>query len=123
MLEKFFGNKKRIADIALVASILLIALFVFVILELTKTSGQLLRVTVDGEVVGEYSLMDDGEYLLNGGTNILVIENGEAYVKWADCPKQICVNTGRISHTGQRITCLANRIVVEVIGGEKVLEV
>ncbi len=82
-----------------------------------------MRVSVGGEVICEYSLSTDGEYALNGGTNILVIEGGEAYIRWADCPKQFCVNQGRISRTGQRITCLENRVIVEVVGGEGVLEV
>lgn len=123
MLKKLFGNKKAVADAALVAALLVIALSVFLIVELSREEGELVRVSIDGEVVAEYSLSVDGEYSLNGGTNILVIENGEAYIRWADCPRQICVKDGRISRTGQRITCLENRVVVEVIGGEDALEV
>ena len=123
MLKKLFGNKKAVADVALVAALLVIALSVFLIVELSREEGELVRVSVDGQVVGEYSLSVDGEYELNGGTNILVIENGEAYIRWADCPRQICVKDGRISRTGQRITCLENRVVVEVVGGEEALEV
>lgn len=124
MQKKIFGNKKMIADIILIASVLIIALSVFLIVELSRKEGAFVRVSVNGERVAEYSLSVDGEYSLNGGTNILVIENGEAYIKWADCPRQICVKDGKISRTGERITCLENRVVVEVFGkGDEILEV
>lgn len=124
MQKKIFGNKKMIADIILIAAVLIIALFVFLFVELSRKEGAFVRVSVNGERVAEYSLSVDGEYSLNGGTNILVIENGEAYIKWADCPRQICVKDGKISRTGERITCLENRVVVEVFGkGDEILEV
>ncbi|MBO5316433.1 MAG: NusG domain II-containing protein [Clostridia bacterium] len=124
MQKKIFGNKKMIADIILIAAVLVIALSVFLIVELSRKEGAFVRVSVNGERVAEYSLSVDGEYSLNGGTNILVIENGEAYIKWADCPRQICVKDGKISRTGERITCLENRVVVEVFGkGDEILEV
>ena len=124
MLEKFFGNKKLLADMILIAVLLILALSAFIITELLRKDGAFVRVSVDGEVVAEYPLSEDGEYSLNGGTNILVIKNGEAYIKWADCPRQICVKDGSISRTGERITCLENRVVVEVLGsGDGALEV
>ena len=124
MLEKFFGNKKLVADTILVAVLLILALSAFIIFELLREEGAFVRVSIDGEVVAEYSLSVDGEYSLNGGTNLLVIENGEAYIKWANCPRQICVKDGKISRTGQRLTCLENRVTVEVFGsGDELLEV
>ena len=124
MQRKIFGNKKTVADIFLIAALLIVSLSVFLFVEFSREEGEFVRVSVDGETVGEYSLKEDGEYKLNGGTNILVIEGGEAYIRWADCPKQLCVNQGRISRTGQRITCLENRVIVEVFGGDdEVLEV
>ena len=116
MLEKFFGNKKLLADIILIGTLLVLALSAFVITELLRSDGAFVRVSVDGEVVAEYSLSENAEYSLNGGTNILVIEDGAAYIRWADCPKQICVKDGKISRTGERITCLENRVIIEVFG-------
>ena len=124
MQRKIFGNKKTVADIFLIAALLIVSLSVFLFVEFSREEGEFVRVSVDGETVCEYSLKENGEYKLNGGTNILVIEGGEAYIRWADCPKQLCVNQGRISRTGQRITCLENRVIVEVFGGDdEVLEV
>ena len=123
MLKKLFGNKKTVADIVLVAALLVISLSVFIIVEATRAEGVLVRVSVGDAVSEEYPLNIDGEYALNGGSNILVVDGGAAYIREADCPRQICVRSGRISRSGQRITCLENRVVVEIVGGEEILEV
>ena len=119
MLKKILGNKKMIADIILIASVLLVTLSVFIITSLTKENGAVARVSVDGRVIKEYSLSVDGKYTLNGGTNVLVIENGKAYVSYASCPDGLCKNQGRVSHTGERIVCLPNRVMIEIIGASE----
>jgi len=119
MLKKILGNKKLLADSILVASLLFVALSVFLIITLTRKDGAFAVVSVDGDKVAEYSLAIDAEYPLNGGTNILVIENGRAYMKDADCPDRLCVHQGKKSHSGERIVCLPNRVMVEIVGDEK----
>ena len=122
MLRKILGDKKLIADIILIASVLLVGLSVFLIVTLTKEVGNSVRVSVDGRVVGEYSLSVDGEYSLNGGTNILVIKGGKAYMKYASCPDGLCINQGEAYKIGQKIVCLPNRVMVEVVGeGEEII--
>ena len=80
--------KKR--DIILIASILAVAIALFLIVELTKEEGAGVVVKVDGVEVAEYSLSKNGTYPLNGGTNILVIEDGRAYLSDANCPDKLC---------------------------------
>lgn len=109
--------KKR--DIILIASILAVAIALFLIVELTKEEGAGVTVKVDGVKVAEYSLSTDGTYPLNGGTNILVIENGKAYLSYANCPDKLCVHQGKISMTGETITCLPNKLTVSVFGAEQ----
>ena len=109
--------KKR--DIILIASILAVAIALFLIVELTKEEGAGVTVKVDGIKVAEYSLSADGTYPLNGGTNILVIENGKAYLSDANCPDKLCVHQGKISMTGETITCLPNKLTVSVFGAEQ----
>ena len=127
MIRKILGNKKLLADIILVVSLLLVSLSVFLIIALTRESGARVRVSLDGETAAEYSLSRDGEYSLNGGTNILVIEEGKAYLRYSECPDKTCVfgNSifgNKISCVGERIVCLPNRLVVEIIGdGEEML--
>ena len=122
MLKKILGDKKLLADVILVASLLLVSLSVFLIISLTREQGAYAVVTVDGAVVGEYSLSIDGEFSLNGGTNTLVIKDGKAFVSYASCPDGLCVNQGKISSVGERIVCLPNKLMVEIVGeGEELI--
>ena len=109
--------KKR--DIILIASILIVAIAFFLIVELTKEEGAGVTVKVDGVKVAEYSLSKNGTYPLNGGTKILVIENGKAYLTDANCPDKLCIHQGKISRTGETITCLPNKLTVTVFGAEE----
>ena len=110
-----FIKKYRI-DIIVVASLLIISLLILLFVNLTKEEGAYAEVTVDGNTTGKYALAIDGTYSLNGGTNTLVIQNGEAYMRDSNCPDHICENTGKIRHVGQTIICLPNRITVTIIG-------
>lgn len=109
-------RQKIIADIVLFLCVIVVGLSVFLVFDLLKERGAYVSVKVgDGESV-TYSLAIDGEYPLNGGTNILVIDGGEAYLKYADCPDKTCIRTGRISRTGEIIVCLPNRVYITVLG-------
>lgn len=112
-------EKKRTprAELLFIAGLLLLSLALVLILTLTRREGAYAEVEIDGEVVARYALHADGEYVLNGGTNVLVIEGGEAYLTYADCPDLVCVKTGRVRYVGESIVCLPNRLSV-VIRGE-----
>lgn len=109
--------KKR--DIILISSILAVAIALFLIVELTKEEGAGVVVKVDGNEVAEYSLSKNGTYPLNGGTNILVIEDGKAYLSDANCPDKLCVHQGKKWRSGETITCLPNKLTVTVCGAEE----
>ena len=95
---------------------LLFALVLFFITIKTNDGGEFVRVSIGGEFVAEYPLLVDGEYVLNGGTNVLLIKNGEASVVEANCPDKICKRTAPISFIGERIVCLPNKLMIEVVG-------
>lgn len=75
-------------------------------------------VKVDGTIQGVYSLAQDQEIEINGGSNILVIKNQEANMKEADCPDQLCVHQKPVSKNHESIICLPNKVVVEVDSSE-----
>ena len=113
---------KIIINGALIFALLAVALSSYFIIEAFKEEGAAVTVSIKGEVVAEYSLENDGEYSLNGGTNILVIENGYAYMKYADCPTKQCIITGKINRTLEKIECAHNGIIVRVIGnGDEII--
>ena len=108
-------------DFILIGIILAIALISLGVLQLFKEEGAYVCVNVDGVEVATYSLSVDGEYSLNGGTNILKIENGEAWMIDANCPTRgntRCTAQGKISKTTESITCEPNKLTVVVRAGE-----
>ena len=108
-------KKKIIFDTILVLALLVISLSALYFVFSNRNIGSTVRVSVDGETVAEYSLYKDGEYSLNGGTNVLKIEDGRAYMIFADCPDKTCVRKGKIYYIGDDITCLPNRVRVEIL--------
>ena len=111
-------RKRLYRDLALIAGLLVLAAVLAVWLRLGRTAGTEVVVRVDGQDVARYSLAVEGTYELNGGTNTLVIQDGKAFLTHADCPDQLCVKQGKISVSGQVITCLPNRLTVTVYGGD-----
>lgn len=105
-------------DLILIGILVVVIAAVCLTVFLTKEEGACVIVRVDGKQVATYSLLEDGEYSLNGGTNILCIRNGKAYLTDADCPDHLCVKQGKIDQTGETITCLPNRLTVTVYGAE-----
>ncbi len=107
-------------DLILVAVLLVAALALFFGLRSRQArdtgTGAQAVVTVEGREVGRYPLKKSGTFPLNGGTNILVVENGEAWVSEANCPDKVCMGMGKISRNGEFIACLPNRLLVVVEG-------
>ena len=116
-------KKKYTRDLILVGIVLLAALLLFFMVrnnqEKATGTGAEAGVTVDGLEIGRYPLKTNGTFPLNGGSNILVVENGEAWVSEANCPDKVCMGMGKISRNGEFIACLPNRLIVVVEGGEQ----
>lgn len=110
------GKKKYRLDVIVIASILILSLLILLVVTLTKKEGSVAVVEVNGVTVGEYSLWKNGEYSLNGGSNVLVIENGVAYLNYSDCPDHTCEKTGKIKYVGQSIICLPNKVSITIKG-------
>lgn len=83
---------------------------------------QMLKISVDGEVCGEYSLKDKQEIKI-GDTNVCQIEeDGTVSMTEADCPDQLCVKQGKIKAFGESIICLPNKVVLEIVTENKKAE-
>lgn len=118
-MKRLLADKKRRVDICLIGALLLLSAVLYFVINGGRTAGGTAVVRVDGEITETHALSEDGEFSLNGGTNVLVIENGEAYMKDAVCPDKLCVKQGRIHYSGQCITCLPKHLTVTVEGGEE----
>lgn len=110
----------RKQDVILILFFLVIAAAGLIWVNIGREGGQIVRVTVDGTVTGEYPLNRDDTVAIEGvgGSNTLVIEGGQADMTEADCPDKVCVDHAPISHVGESIICLPHKVVVEIIAGE-----
>lgn len=94
-----------------------------------QEKGAMVEVTVDGELYGTYPLNENREIPITSQTsrngkeavNYLVISDGSADMVRADCPDKLCVRQAAISHVGETIICLPNRVVVTITGEEAAL--
>ena len=117
MIKRILSDKKLLTDIILIGVLLAVGISGLIIWSLTSVGGNTVVVSVGGKTVAEYPLEIDGIYFLNGGTNILVIEDGYAYIREANCPGyQDCVMHEKINGTGigQDIVCSPNRVHVYI---------
>ena len=117
-MRRIFVDKKRWADFIVIGLLLLLSLVLWLALNAIRTEGGEVVVRVDGVETERHALTEEGTYPLNGGSNILVIADREAWLVEANCPDLLCVRQGKIHYTGQSIICLPNRLTVTVEGGE-----
>ena len=96
--------------------LLLLSAAIILCLRLMPHSTGTVTVTVDGACIGHWALTDEQQILIDGasGTNYLRIANGTVVMTDADCPDLICVHHTPISHVGERIVCLPNRVIVSI---------
>lgn len=120
---KKFGLIKR-KDFILFAILFTVCVLIFVCMFLMKKDGNRIIVEQNGEVIMELSLEDDGTYVIedDGFRNELIIEEGVAYMKSANCRDLVCVHHGAISKVNETITCLPHKLIVYV-AGEDISEV
>ena len=109
-------------DILLLGALLLLTGILYLAFGRTTESGEQAVVIVDGEIVARYPLNRDGIYVLNDGSNTLAIQDGFAWMQEADCPDHICMLLGKINMSGQMITCLPNKLIVTIEGGEALVD-
>lgn len=103
--------KKR--DIFLIAGIFAAAAILFVIFGFFKSGGDVVKIMSHGEEFASLPLDEDTEISVNGN-NIVKIENGEAYVIYADCPDKLCMKQGKISDGQHVLVCLPNEMTVSI---------
>lgn len=112
------GFAKR--DLLLAAAVLLAAAALFLAREAFFSAPAVaVSVSVDGAETMTLDLNHDEDIVIpsaGGGTNRLIIKDGQAYMTEASCPDKLCVRQGSISETGQSIVCLPNRVIVTITG-------
>ena len=111
------NNKKIRNDIILILSVLLFAAAMFAFYILRAEQGNYVVVTVAGDEIGRYRLSENLKTDIltdNDGINTLVIQDGEVYLSYANCPDKICVQHRKISLAEESIICLPHKLVVSI---------
>lgn len=110
-------TRKLKNDLILISVILTSALIIFLIFKLNSKNGSHVTVSVNGQITDSYPLNQNIETVIKSDKdfeNLLVIENGTAFVKSANCRDKICVHHRKIAKTGETIVCLPHKVVIEI---------
>jgi len=117
--EHMFENKNFIKkNITWITGgvVLAIALLLYIVSFVFSPDNNQIIVLVDGRQQGKYSLQDTQEIKIETeyGYNLLVIENGKAYVAEADCDNQVCVHSQPVNERGGQVICMPHRVVIRL---------
>ncbi len=110
-------------DIIFVIGILFLALFLWGIpLYLNGKQADSVKVIQDGEIIGTYPLNEENTVIIKYGNdeyNILLINEGKAFMSDADCPDKLCVKQRAISKNGESIICLPHKLIIQIVAKEE----
>ncbi len=108
--------KNDIILVAVIAVCLLLSLTAFLLL---RGEGGYAVIIVDGKETARFPLSKDSIVTIispnSDDHNTLKIESGKASITSASCPDGICVSHHAISHNGETIVCLPNKLVIKII--------
>ena len=112
--------KPRAGDILIIAAIVLAAVLMALLLFEKNSIAKVATITQNDNVLDSvrldqlnerYTLDYQGEY---PGT--IEAERGKIRFSHAECPDQVCVQTGWISRPGQVAVCLPAGIIIKIAG-------
>ncbi len=117
-LLKYFSR----ADLGVVGVLLLVAVIGFLFnLRQDFSKGEFVLVEYRNHVIFRLPLDKDQKLSVHGdsGGLVLQIKGEKVWVSQSQCPYKICMRMGKISHPGQLIVCVPNRIVIRIVGREQ----
>jgi hypothetical protein len=121
MINRIFSYLKKSltkADLILITFFILCTLASFS-LWIKREVGQKVIIAVDGKPVKTFPLNDDTKQIQivgQKGPFVIEIKNRKVRMKDSTCPSKLCVKMGWISHEGQMIICIPNRVTLKVAG-------
>ena len=109
-------------DFYLIGALFLLIAVMYFFIQLSKSDGNKLIITVDEKEHKILSLDEDITYTIqheDGHWNTVEIKDGYARMLDASCPDKLCVKHHRIHHNNESITCLPNKVVLRVISDQE----
>lgn len=110
----------RIGDFIIITLVLLLAGVVAAPFVLAPSNALYCEIHRDGALVQRIRLAEgytnvirvEGEH----GYDLVQIDSKRVAIIDADCPDQVCVQTGWLTRAGQSAVCLPNRVIVKLTG-------
>ncbi|MCH5192559.1 MAG: NusG domain II-containing protein [Oscillospiraceae bacterium] len=113
------NNRKLLdkKDILIIVLIPALALGAY-LLRGTSAEASFAVITLDGTAVDRISFGTEGKYAYPQIPGmVFTVREGAVSVTESDCGDRVCVRTGAVSHVGEAIICVPNRVAVTVEGG------
>lgn len=118
--EDWYDMKKK-RDVILFAVLILAGAAGLLAYRICAEPGAVAKVYIDDELVATLDLGRDGEYEYDTvyGHNKVIVKGGAVRMEEADCPDKVCVSMGAKDRSGEVITCLPHRLVIEIHSDRK----
>ncbi len=113
MERKLFQKKDIFVFLGIILLVLIFLCF------LPRETGKSAEIWVDGKLWRSYPLNE--AFVAEPIKNVKIVGDGErACFEASDCPDKICVNTGKLTLSGQWASCLPNGVVLKIVKGDGV---
>ncbi|MEW8993968.1 NusG domain II-containing protein [Clostridium sp.] len=113
-------------DIVIIIILLIVSFIPYIMLKNYQKGYEGINyaiISIDGEEKKRIELKEalDEEFTFNSsyGINKVVVHNMKIGIVDADCKDRICIDEGFIGEVGERIVCLPNRLIIEIVGEQK----
>ncbi|MBE6058596.1 MAG: NusG domain II-containing protein [Clostridium sulfidigenes] len=113
-------------DIVIIVVLLIVSFIPYIMLKNYQSNYKGINyavISIDGKETKRVELTTglDEEFTIKSsyGFNRVVIHDMKIGIVDADCKDEICVNEGFIGAVGERIVCLPNRLIIEIVGEQK----
>ncbi len=109
----------KFGDYFIIGIILIVIILFLKVFKFVQDSGHLCTISVDNKKIYQLSLSENKEISVLGpiGETKVKVENGSIRITEAPCEQKICQKMGKISHSGEIIVCIPNKIIIHVKSG------
>ncbi|WP_346870129.1 NusG domain II-containing protein [Clostridium sp. UBA5119] len=113
-------------DIVIIVVLLIVSFIPYIMLKNYQSNYKGINyavISIDGQEKKRVELTKDLDeeftFKSSYGVNRVVIHDMKIGIVDADCKDEICINEGFIGEVGERIVCLPNRLIIEIVGEQK----
>ena len=111
-------------DLLLIAIILIVSLGISLHLFSSKDNPTVAELYINNKLAKVIPLSQEGyfKYKYDNVSFSVDVKEGRVRISESNCPRKVCVHQGWISHSGESIICVPNKVVVKIRGEEKMVK-